>query len=139
MTDRPAPRSRITPDRRARRTAGHVGGTVPAEWGPVVAQAADFEPESDEHLLEWMNAQVNGMAAYAEALIEAYETGVGAVGIDPKGLAALHDVADAAAHAAESMSGAKTTFTDHYELPREFAANGGLMTHDGRWVTGEGG
>jgi hypothetical protein len=139
MTDRPAPRSRITPDRRARRTAGHAGGTVPAEWGPVVAQAADFEPESDEHLLEWMTDQVNGMAAYAEALIEAYETGVGAVGIDPKGLAALHDVADAAAHAAESMSGAKTTFTDHYELPREFAANGGLMTHDGRWVTGEGG
>ncbi len=133
------PVSRITPDRRARRTAAQSGGTVPSEWGPVVAQAADFEPESDEHLLDWMTDQVNGMAAYAEALIEAYETGVGAVGIDPKGLAALHDVADAAAHAAESMSGAKTTFTDHYELPREFAANGGLMTHDGRWVTGEGG
>ena len=131
--------SKITPDRRARRTAAHSGGTVPAEWGPVVAQAADFEPESDEHLLNWMTDQVNGMAAYAEALIEAYETGTGAVGIDPKGLAALHDVADAAAHAAETMSGAKTTFTDHYELPREFAANGGLMTHDGRWVTGEGG
>jgi hypothetical protein len=139
MSDRPAPRSRITPDRRARRTATHAGGTVPPEWGPVVAQAADFEPESDEHLLNWMTDQVNGMAAYAEALIEAYETGTGAVGIDPKGLAALHDVADAAAHAAETMSGAKTTFTDHYELPREFAANGGLMTHDGRWVTGEGG
>ena len=137
MAERPV--SRITPDRRARRTATHTGGDMPAEWGPVVAQAADFEPESDEHLLEWMTAQVNGMAAYAEALIEAYETGVGAVGIDPKGLAALHDVADAAAHAAETMSGAKTTFTDHYELPREFAANGGLMTHDGRWVTGEGG
>ena len=137
MAGRPV--SRITPDRRARRTAAHSGGSMPAEWGPVVAQAADFEPESDEHLLEWMTTQVNGMAAYAEALIEAYETGVGAVGIDPKGLAALHDVADAAAHAAETMSGAKTTFTDHYELPREFAANGGLMTHDGRWVTGEGG
>jgi hypothetical protein len=137
MADRPV--SRITPDRRARRTAAHAGGTVPSEWGPVVAQAADFEPESDGHLLEWMTDQVTGMAAYAEALIEAYETGVGAVGIDPKGLAALHDVADAAAHAAETMSGARTKFADHYELPREFAANGGLMTHDGRWVTGEGG
>ena len=136
MAERPV--SRMTPDRRARRTAAHSGGTVPAEWGPVVAQAADFEPESDEHLLNWMTDQVNGMAAYAEALIEAYETGTGAVGIDPKGLAALHDVADAAAHAAETMSGAKTTFTDHYELPREFAANGGLMTHDGRWITGDG-
>ena len=130
--------SKITPDRRARRTAAHTGGSIPSEWGPVVAQAADFEPESDGHLLDWMAGQVTGMAAYAEALIEAYETGVGTVGIDPKGLTALHDVADAAAHAAETMGAAKAKFTEHYELPREFAANGGLMTHDGRWVTGEG-
>jgi hypothetical protein len=132
------PVSRITPDRRARRTASQAGGGVPAEWGPVVGQAADFEPESDEHLLDWMTGQVNGMAAYAEALIEAYETGVNATGIDPKALQALHDVADAAAHAAETMAGAKKLFTDYYELPREFAGNGGLMTHDGRWVSGEG-
>jgi hypothetical protein len=140
MNAQPArgPVSRITPDRRARRTADRTGGTVPAEWGPVVGQAADFEPENDAHLLEWMTGQVTGMAAYAEALIEAYETCVGAVGLDPKGLAAVHDVADAAAHAAETMSGARTQFTDHYELPREFAGNGGLMPHDGRWVTGEG-
>jgi hypothetical protein len=130
--------SKITPDRRARRTAAHTGGSIPSEWGPVVAQAADFEPESDGDLLNWMAGQVTGMAAYAEALIEAYETGVNAVGIDPKGLTALHDVADAAAHAAETMAAAKAKFTEHYELPREFAANGGLMTHDGRWVTGEG-
>ena len=109
--------SKITPDRRARRTAAHTGGSIPSEWGPVVAQAADFEPESDGHLLDWMAGQVTGMAAYAEALIEAYETGVNAVGIDPKGLAALHDVADAAAHAAETMAAAKQKFTDHYELP----------------------
>ena len=133
------PASRITPDRRARRTAARTGGSIPSEWGPVVAQAADFEPESDSHLLEWMTGQVTGMAAYAEALIEAYETGVNTVGIDPKGLQALHDVADAAAHAAETMADAKKAFTDYYELPREFAGNGGLMTHDGRWVTGEGG
>jgi hypothetical protein len=130
--------SRIAPERRARRTAAHTGGSIPSEWGPVVAQAADFEPESDADLLDWMAGQVTGMAAYAEALIEAYETGVGTVGIDPKGLAALHDVADAAAHAAETMGAAKAKFTEHYELPREFAGNGGLMTHDGRWITGEG-
>jgi hypothetical protein len=130
--------SKIAPERRARRTAAAASGGVPSEWGPVVAQAVDFEPESDGDLLDWMAGQVTGMAAYAEGLIEAYETGVGTVGIDPKGLAALHDVADAAAHAAETMSGARAKFAEHYELPREFAANGGLMTHDGRWVTGEG-
>jgi hypothetical protein len=131
--------SRINPDRRAHRAASSSGGTVPSEWGPVVATAADFEPESDEHLLAWMNDQTAGMAAYAEGLIEAYETGTSAVGIDPKALAALHDVADAAAHCAEIMNAAKGKFTEHYELPREFAANGGQMTHNGRWVTGEGG
>ena len=131
--------SRINPDRRAHRAAASSGGKVPSEWGPVVAAAADFEPEDDAALLTWMADQVAGMGAYAEGLIEAYETGVNAVGIDPKGLAALHDVADAAAHAAETMQGARGKFADHYELPREFAANGGVMTHDGRWVTGEGG
>ena len=131
--------SRINPDRRAHRAAASSGGTVPSEWGPVVAAAADFEPESDAHLLAWLSDQVQGIGAYAEALIEAYETGVNGVGIDPKGLATLHDVADAVAHAAETMNAAKGRFSDHYELPREFAAGGGLMTHDGRWVTGEGG
>ena len=130
--------SKIAPERRARRAAARSGGTVPAEWGPVIAAAADFEPENDGELLEWMSRQVTGLSGWAEALVDFYDHATSVIGIDPKGLAALHDVADAAAHAAETMSGAKTTFTDHYELPREFAANGGLMTHDGRWVTGEG-
>jgi hypothetical protein len=131
--------SRINPDRRAHRAASQSGGKVPSEWGPVVAAAADFEPEDDAALLTWMADQVAGMGAYAEGLIEAYETGVNAVGLDPKGLATLHDVADAAAHCAEIMNAAKHKFAEHYELPREFSGNGGLMPHDGRWVTGEGG
>ncbi len=130
--------SRITPGRRAQRIAAQADSDVPGEWGPVIASAADFEPEDDADLLRWMNGHVTGMAGFAEGLIDAYETGVNTVGLDPKGLEALHDVADAAAHAAEIMADARNTFTDHYELPREFAGNGGLMPHDGRWVTGEG-
>lgn len=135
-----APRnSRVDPARRADRLNRHIDpGTVPAAWRPVIGAAADFDPENDEHLLAWMTGEIRGMAGYAEALVEAYQTGTLKVGIDPNGLKALHDVADAAAVAAQTMNGAKKLFTDHYELPREFAANGGLMTHDGRWVTGEG-
>ena len=51
---------------------------------------------------------------------------------------ALHDVADAAADAAKAMAAARAKFADHYEVPREFAANGGLLPFDGRWVTGDG-
>jgi hypothetical protein len=130
--------SKITPEHRARRAAARSGGTVPSEWAAVVATTADFEPENDGELLGWMARQVTGLSAWAEALVDTYEHCTQVIGIDPKASAMLHDVADAAAQAAETMAAAKAKFTEHYELPREFAANGGLMTHDGRWVTGEG-
>jgi hypothetical protein len=130
--------SKIAPERRARRTAARTGGSIPSEWGPVIAQTADFEPEDDGELLEWMTRQLTGLSAWAEALVDFYEHCTAVIGIDPKASAMLHDVADAAAQAAETMGAAKARFTEHYELPRDFAANGGLMTHDGRWVTGEG-
>jgi len=132
------PVSKIAPERRARRAAARTGGLVPSEWGPVIAQTADFEPEDDGQLLEWMSRQVTGLSAWAEALVDFYEHCTATIGIDPKASAMLHDVADAAAQAAETMGAAKARFTEHYELPREFAGNGGLMTHDGRWITGEG-
>ena len=130
--------SKIAPERRARRTAARTGGNMPAAWGPVIALAADFEPEDDAQLLDWMNGQVTGMSGYGEALVDLYDHCTNVIGIDPAASALLHDVADAVAHAAETMAAAKAKFTEHYELPREFAGNGGLMTHDGRWVTGEG-
>ena len=126
------------PEHRAQRAAARSGGSVPSEWGPVIAQTADFEPEDDGELLEWMSRQVTGLSAWAEALVDFYDHATNTIGIDPKASAMLHDVADAAAQAAETMGAAKAKFTEHYELPREFAGNGGLMTHDGRWITGEG-
>ena len=130
--------SRIKTEHRAQRAAARSGGTVPPEWAAVVATTADFEPEDDGELLGWMTQQVTGLSAWAEALVDFYEHCTQVIGIDPKASAMLHDVADAAAQAAETMGAARARFTEHYELPREFAANGGLMTHDGRWVTGEG-
>jgi hypothetical protein len=134
----PASPSRIKTQHRAQRVAARSGGSIPSEWGPVIAQTADFEPEDDGELLEWMSRQVTGLSAWAEALVDFYDHATNTIGIDPKASAMLHDVADAAAQAAETMSAAKARFTEHYELPREFAGNGGLMTHDGRWITGEG-
>ncbi len=130
--------SRITPGRRARQAAIRTGAPVPAAWNAVIARTADFEPESDSDLLDWMAAEVAGVAAYAEALVDLYEGLVQGTGLDPVAMAALHDVADAQAHASETMAGASRKFADHYDRPREFAAEGGLMPHDGRWVTGEG-
>ena len=138
VSSMPASPSRIKTEHRAQRAAARSGGRVPSEWGPVIAQTADFEPEDDGELLEWMGRQVTGLSAWAEALVDFYDHATNTIGIDPQASAMLHDVADAAAQAAETMGAAKAKFTEHYELPREFAGNGGLMTHDGRWITGEG-
>ena len=137
MTDN-RPASRITPGRRARQAAARGGAAVPAAWNAVIARTADFEPENDGDLLDWMGGEVAAVAAYAEALVDLYECLTEGTGLDPVAMAALHDVADAQAHASETMSEARRKFADHYDRPREFAAEGGLMPHDGRWVTGEG-
>jgi len=115
-----------------------TGGSSPAPWNQVIAGAADFEPEDDGHLLAWMAGEVAGMSAYAEALTEVYETCVNTVGLDPVAMQATHDVADAAADAATAMAAARVKFASHYSEVREFAANGGLLPFDGRWVKGEG-
>jgi len=130
--------SRISTGHRAQRAARTGAAGVPSEWAAVIGQTADFEPENDGELLDWMGRQVTGLSAWAEALVDTYEHCTQVIGIDPQASAMLHDVADAAAQAAETMGAAKAKFTEHYELPREFAANGGLMTHDGRWITGDG-
>ncbi|HEV2253214.1 MAG TPA: hypothetical protein VGS06_08475, partial [Streptosporangiaceae bacterium] len=134
----PMPPCKISPGHRAQRAARTGTAGIPSEWAAVVSQTADFEPESDAELLDWMARQVTGLSAWAEALVDTYEHCTAVIGIDPQASAMLHDVADAAAQAAETVGAAKAKFTEHYELPREFAASGGLMTHDGRWITGEG-
>ncbi len=113
------------------------GGCSPA-WKTLTAETADFEPEDDGHLMSWMASEVNGMSAYAEAITDVYETAVSGVGLDPVSMAALHDYADAAAEAAQAMAAARQKFASHYQEVREFAAAGGLLPHDGRWITGEG-
>jgi hypothetical protein len=119
---------------RARRTAT---GSIPGAWGSAVAHTADFEPENDGALLHWMAGETTGMSAYAEALVDLHEHCVNVIGLDPVAVQTVHDVADAAVNAAETMAAAMKRFADHYELPREFAGNGGLLPHDGRWITGE--
>lgn len=124
---------------RGRRQGGSAGGggCSPA-WKTLTAETGDFEPEDDGHLMAWMASEVNGMSAYAEAITDVYETAVSGVGLDPVSMAALHDYADAAAEAAQAMAAARQKFASHYAEVREFAAAGGLLPHDGRWITGEG-
>ena len=120
-----------------RRTAAN--GTVPGGWGAVVAHTTDFQAESDGDLLNWMRGEATGAAAYAEAMVEQYETCLNVIGVDPVAIQTLHDVADAATIMASTMAAAVKKFAEHYELPTQFVADGGLLAHDGRWHKGDDG
>jgi hypothetical protein len=64
------PASKISTGHRAQRAARTGAAGIPSEWAAVVGQAADFEPDSDAELLDWMGRQVTGLSAWAEALVE---------------------------------------------------------------------
>ena len=124
------------PQRRTARTA-----TAPepnGTWKALISSTSGFEPENDSHLLGWMAGEAGGMSGYAEEIADVYETAVNTIGLDPVAMAALHDYADAAATAAEAMAKARQRFADHYAEVRAFAANGGVLPFNGRWMTGEG-
>jgi len=123
---------------RGRRAAASAAGAAGDAWRKLIAATADYEPEDDSALLDWMAGEAAGMASYAESITDVYDTAVSGVGLDPVPLAALHDYADAGAACAEAMAAARAKFADHYAQVREFAAAGGLLPHDGRWITGEG-
>ena len=122
------------PATRTRRTASTA---VPGAWGAVVAHTTDFQAESDGDLLNWMRGQAIGAAAYAEALVEQYETCRNVIGLDPVAIQTLHDAADAATTQAVTMAAAVKKFAEHYELPTQFVSDGGLLAHDGRWHKGD--
>ena len=125
--------------RHTRRPGGSAGdgGCSPA-WKTLAAETARFRAggrrrphELDgrrghrhERLRRGDHRRVRGVSAR--------------IGLDPVSLAALHDYADAAAEAAQAMAAARQKFASHYQEVREFAAAGGLLPHDGRWITGEG-
>jgi hypothetical protein len=111
--------------------------STPAGWKALAAGTADFEPADDGELLAWMASEVAGMLAYGEALVSVHETCVSTVRLDPAAMAAMHDVADAAADAAEAMARAIEKFKQVYEAPRGFVADGGVLPRDGDFITGE--
>jgi hypothetical protein len=146
MTDRSAAGSPATwsavasqqAEHQARRGRRRPAGDITVTWKELVGATSDFEPEDDAHLMAWMAGEAAGQASYAEAITDVYETAVNTVGLDPVAMQALHEYAEAAADAAKAMADARARFAAHYQAVREFTAAGGVMPHNGRWITGEG-
>ena len=111
---------------------------APGAWAPLLSDTHDFEAADDGELLEWMAGQGTGMLRYGDAIADVHEHHVSAaVRLDPAAMAALRDVADAVADAAEARARAGEKFREVYEAPRGFVSEGGVLPKDGDFLTGE--
>lgn len=109
---------------------------LPTDWAALVARVPDFEPESDVALVEWMKAEAAGVVAYAEAMQAARENCVNTVGLDPASLQGITIYAEHMSDASARMSEALAMFFAVYQEVLQAAANGVVMPHNGRWMTG---
>ena len=109
-----------------------------ALWRAVAAAAADFVPESEAEAADWLRGQAAGLLAYAEGLMGAHANAVDEVGVNPVALRALHNAADTVAEAGATVGDGANDLLAYFAEVREFVQAGKQMTHDGRWITGEG-
>lgn len=146
-TERPTERPRPNPEPRP--TSGDpqmtvptipevntAGPAAPADWAALIARIADFQPENDVELIDWMKAEAVGVVAYAEALESARENCVNDVGLDPSAVVGITRYSEHVSEAADRVSEALTTFLTVYGQVLQLAAEGVVLPHNGRWMTG---
>lgn len=127
-------------------------GELPPAAGPVlgggialtpaaaaaVTEIAVFEAEDDGDLIRWMQHAAAFQLAQADAWRDALETCLNGIGLDPASVRGMAEFADAQADSAHTAAGMVAQFTTVYQAVMEFAAAGGILPRDGRWLTGEG-
>ena len=119
-------------------TTKSAGNTdAPATLAPHINHVAEFEPENDAELLEFMKAEVAGQLAIAEAVEQMFENCVTGKGLDPAAMQGISDYAQAFAENAERAKQAHQQFLAVYEAIIEAANNGTQMPYDGRFFSGE--
>jgi hypothetical protein len=109
-----------------------AGVIVPATWAAVAAEAADFEPETDEELCEHMDGEVAGVLTWAEGVMARAENLESGAGLDAAYVAAqfefADDVAELAAHAAQVVKRYHVIYGDLRE-----AADGKPLPNNRFW------
>jgi hypothetical protein len=117
------------------------GARLPAPsalWRALAAAAADFVPESEAEAAEWLREQAAGLLAYAEGVMGAHANTVDEKGVDPVAMRGVHAAADIVAEAGGQIANGAAELLRYFAEVREFVQAGKKMTHDGRWITGEG-
>ncbi len=124
------PKMTAMPETEALRTA------APPDWAALIERVKDFQPENDVALIDWMKAEASGVIAYAEALETARENCVTVVGLDPSSVSGITTYSEHMSDASDRMSQALATFLTVYDEVLKLAAEGVVLPHNGRWMTG---
>jgi hypothetical protein len=109
---------------------------APPDWAALIDRVREFQPDNDVELIEWMKAEASGVVGYAEALEGARENCVSDVGLDPSSVAGITTYSEHMSDASDRMSEALTTFLTVYREVLNLAAEGVVLPHNGRWMTG---
>ncbi len=109
---------------------------VPVDWAALISRVADFTPEDDVALIDWMTTEAAGLLAYAEALEQARLNCIQTVGLDPTSVSGIASYSQHMSEAADRATAALLTFKAVYGEVLQLAAEGVTMPYNGRWMTG---
>lgn len=112
------------------------GVAVPPAWAALEQYIAEFEPEDDEDLLNHIAGDAAGALAVAEAVRTRADTLLHGTGLDPAYVAGHADFADEFAGLAQAVALLTRRFHVIYGAIKDAVANGLILPHNGRWLTG---
>ncbi len=110
---------------------------APADWATVAGRVADFHPENDADLINFMTSEVAGICGYAEAFEVLHSACVDGLGLDPTSVNGLGEFSGDVMELTQRMVAAHKQFLTTYQEVMEAVRNGVVLPYNGRWMTGE--
>lgn len=117
-------------------TEGTWSPQAPADWRTVANRVAEFEPESDSDLINFMSSEIAGMCSYSESYEALFETCTKSLGLDQRSVQGLGEFGEKVVDLTREMALAHRRFVEVYAEVMKFVGDGGVMPHDGRFFDG---
>jgi ribosomal protein S27AE len=110
---------------------------MPIDWRATAGRVAEFNPESDADLINFMSMEIAGMCGYSEAYEALFETCTRSLGLDPRSVAGLGEFGERVVELTKEMALAHKRFVVIYEEVMRMVADGTVMPHNGRFFSGD--
>ncbi|MEV0993389.1 hypothetical protein [Nonomuraea sp. NPDC050202] len=109
----------------------------PGPWAASAARVAEFNPESDADLINFMAEEISGMCGYSDAYETLHETCLSSLGLDPRSVAGLNAFGQRIVEVTGEMARAHAQFVAIYHEVMQMVADGTVMPHNGRFFSGD--